>query len=183
MCVYTHPTLSSSPSDEIPSCRGSWNIPGQPGVFYQTTGTGGTLRATVLILESTLPGPVIQIFVGDCNNLVCVGEPFEEKFLFDAGPLSSYQWLSVPGETYFIHVTGGVIGENGDFGFQLLEVEEEEKNLSGNGCDEALPLILSAPNIIIGTEKQVANDKNAPACSRSNNKGVWYSIDAPAEVS
>lgn len=77
-----------------------------PGVWYSVIGTGASITADLCAGGSY--DTKINVFSGDCSNLVCVGGND------DACPFNqaSYTWNSIAGVTYYILVQGfnGAVG-------------------------------------------------------------------------
>jgi hypothetical protein len=76
-----------------------------PGVWYTVVGNGGLITAS--LCTGTGYDSKINVFSGDCSNLVCVGG--NDDF---CGVQSEYSWTGTPGTMYYILVQGynGAVG-------------------------------------------------------------------------
>ncbi|MCA9245120.1 MAG: hypothetical protein KDA32_14270, partial [Phycisphaerales bacterium] len=88
-----------------------------PGVWHTVVGTGTTIEATTCFAETDYDTK-INVYTGDCNNLVCVGgndDSFGDvdcNFPRGIGLPSKFSWCSSTGVTYYILVQGfsGAVG-------------------------------------------------------------------------
>lgn len=78
-----------------------------PGVWYTVVGNGGLITAS--LCTGTGYDSKINVFSGDCSNLVCVGG--NDDF---CGIQSEYSWTGTPGTMYYILVQG-YLGAVGNF--------------------------------------------------------------------
>ena len=94
--VNGNTSFASAESANVPACVTSITA---PGLWYSVTGNGNPITAS--LCNGTSFDSKLNIFSGDCNNLVCVGG--NDDF---CGLQSSVTWPSVAGENYFILVQG-----------------------------------------------------------------------------
>ena len=92
-------------------------VPISSGLWYRTTGTGQTLRASTCNEDSKHFDTQISIFTGSCNALLCVDGNNDY-----CGLQSDVVWDSIVGQEYWILVHGGSGKETGSF---LLELHIE----------------------------------------------------------
>lgn len=87
---------------------------------------------------------------------------------------SAVVWQSEPGEIYFIHVRGG--NDQGSFGFELVELSDDDTPTIDNKCDDAATVELndSTPTIGLGSESSL--HVVPPDCSAPDMIGVWYRL-------
>ncbi len=76
-----------------------------PGVWYSFTGNGQNITATTCSPGSGFDTK-IGIFTGSCNNLSCVAGDDDDDNCNVSGLLTSVTFSSVPGQQYYIYVTG-----------------------------------------------------------------------------
>ncbi len=81
-----------------------------PGVWYTVVGNGGPITAS--LCTGTAYDSKINVFSGDCNNLVCVGG--NDDFCGALGLQSEFTWASTAGTVYYILVQG-FLNEVGNF--------------------------------------------------------------------
>jgi hypothetical protein len=79
-----------------------------PGVWYTVMGNGGLITAS--LCTGTGYDSKINVFSGDCANLVCVGG--NDDFCGAVGLQSEYSWTGAAGTMYYILVQGynGAVG-------------------------------------------------------------------------
>ncbi len=90
-----------------------------PGVWYSVSGTGNTMTASTC-------GPVFEfntklsIYRGTCAGLLCVAGNDDNCPGGASSTLSSADWCSDPGVTYYILVHG-LSGQTGDFELEIAD--------------------------------------------------------------
>ncbi len=91
-------------TDAGPDCGGGSAIT-SPGVWYEVTGTGNTMTAS--LCSGTNYDSKLSVFCGGCSNLTCVAG--NDDF---CGLQSQVSWCSEPGASYLIlvHGFGGATG-------------------------------------------------------------------------
>lgn len=143
------------------------------GVFYTVRGTGSVMRAMMPVYRANFYA-LLSVYKGDCGNLECVGGLTELK-RYIAEPKATVDWLSEPGEAYFIHVYG--VRDTGSFILQVKELEERPSR-ADNGCEIAESLVLGDPLTIFGWGAAAAysTDKVPQCSSRAKKLSVWYKV-------
>lgn len=96
-----------------------------PGVWYTVVGNGGLITAS--LCTGTGYDSKINIYSGDCSNLICEGG--NDDF---CGLQSEYAWTGVAGTTYYILVQG-YNGAVGDFTLNVTTIPPTAPVISANG--------------------------------------------------
>ncbi|MCB0638794.1 MAG: T9SS type A sorting domain-containing protein [Lewinella sp.] len=76
-----------------------------PGVWYEFTGTGDVVTVTTCS-PSTNYDTKLSVFTGSCGALSCVDGNDDDFTCSNSGLQSAVEFLSTPGETYYILVHG-----------------------------------------------------------------------------
>jgi len=105
-----HGTTQCSTVDAVITCSGA---PAAPGVWYSFTGTGNTMTAD--LCASVFYDTIMEVFCGDCSNLVCVGGNDDT-----CGLQSSVSTCTQAGATYYVLVHG-FNGAQGEFDITLTD--------------------------------------------------------------
>jgi hypothetical protein len=116
--------------DVTPICTdpGTGEDVGTPykGMWYAVEGTGNTMKATTCTGGGTLTDTMIQVWCGDCGNLVCAAADDDDPTCYN-GLYSTAEWCASPGVAYFI-IVGGYGNYTGTF---ELEVSDDGIGCSG----------------------------------------------------
>lgn len=142
-----------------------------PGVWYNVTGTGKMLTAS-LCHDETDYDTAISIYKGQCNELLCVAANGDA-----CGRQSEVSWFTLENEVYYVLVHGFNI-RSGNFGLSLTEPPSAVAN---DYCIDAISVSLG-PNPIFGTTIDATNDM-APSCLdlEQTGPGVWYTVRGSGE--
>ena len=76
-----------------------------PGVWYAMVGTGDDITITTCS-ENTDYDTRVGVFSGDCNGLSCVAGDDDDYNCSESSLNSTVEFSSVPGELYYVYVTG-----------------------------------------------------------------------------
>ena len=100
-------TALATPS-ALPSDCSSTGGTASPGVWYSVIGNGTRLTATTCHGGSSYDTHM-RVFEGiDCSTSVCIGvnDDMGSALCPQSGLLSAISWCSIPGQTYYIYVSG-----------------------------------------------------------------------------
>jgi hypothetical protein len=147
--------------------------------FFQIVGTGNILTASTC-REGTDATSRLSIFVGECNELACLGGQshqypscnFGDSFIEIAS--DEVSWKSEEGQTYHVMVVG--------FSFGAFEIGLTESAPPQNSdCENAASLESTGPDsIVIGS---TVGGGAAPSCNGiSLTDGVWYQFTNQKET-
>jgi len=98
------------PSSGVANTAGaSTDLPGacsvaspQNGIWFTVVGNGTTLQFSTCDMDGS-GNHALQVFAGDCTNLICVGGN-RETFCHISSSPADVRWCSEPGVTYYIHL-------------------------------------------------------------------------------
>lgn len=152
--------------DNIGECSSVPNT--APGVWYQLSGTGRLLTASVCSNE-TAYAAAITVLAGNCTIQQCI----DAQVSSSADGCSEVSWLSSVGEQYQIVVHG----KDDNVGNFDLTVQEVKPTVQNEFCVDALPVALSPDVQIVSTVN--ASDDQAPSCMNvvQTGPGIWYAVE------
>jgi hypothetical protein len=117
----------SPPNNELDACGDDVDAIGW-GMWFKVVGTGNVLKATTCN-GTTDYDSQISIFCGDCDDLICVAGNNDDPECDDTR-LSTVQWCSELGRTYFILVHG--VGNS--MGIFRIDITEGDECDNPTGC-------------------------------------------------
>jgi hypothetical protein len=161
-------TACGATTDAAPTCVGL--TPASPGVWYKLVGNGHVLTADAC--QSDFNNR-INVYGGDCDNLVCVGSNNDGCTSGPNTQGASVTWCSVIGETYFILVYGNSSAIYGNFTLTIADGDPcgpADNDLCANAQ------LVSIPSATAGTISWCSID-TVPSCyAVPAAPGVWYKL-------
>ena len=89
-------------------CKSSSTTSGSPNAWYQLEESDGSIRCASVSSEESAFSAVLTIFSGvNCDNLTCLAT--------SSSQLDEVAWITEPGMSYYIAVSGAEDEEVGDF--------------------------------------------------------------------
>ena len=119
-------TVGDIDGDLIPeACAGSITNPLPEGEWFTYTPSAGFLTTISSDLEVNGDKDTrLQVYTGDCSNLVCFGGDDDSGVLTGtntSSPLSVFTFIAIPGETYYV-VWDNRYSTGNNFTFEVSEV-------------------------------------------------------------
>ena len=168
--VISGATTGASNEPGLPFC--GTGLTAGPGVWYHMVGTGEEVTVTTCSANTNYDTK-LGVFVGPCGDLVCEGGDDDEFSCGHSSLHSQVVFISVPGEDYYIYVTG-FSTNSGDFD---LTITCDNINVPDND-DCANAEAINCGDTVSGTTDD-ATSESLDFCgtSLSSAPGVWYSIE------
>ncbi|OAB80090.1 gliding motility-associated C-terminal domain-containing protein [Cochleicola gelatinilyticus] len=150
---------------------------GAPGNWYSFTGTGDIIELSMCDSDYDTK---IQVYSGDCDNLVCIGGDDDGC---DGSTRSEFTFLSEEATEYFVYAYGWNIA-SGDYTLSITCTPPPSAP-ENDDCDGAIDLTVNtdenctevtSATIAGGTPSTDMND-----CGGTANDDVWFSFEATAE--
>jgi hypothetical protein len=136
------------------------------GVWYRVIGTGEKIRLSTT--ESSEISTMFSVYVGDCEELFCVGDASS-----NTAPQQTFEWVSKENTAYYVLVQGQ-IGRAGTFEIKVDELVEKNDE-----CINAQGPLPTNGTFVFGSNQYATVDTVGPGdCfeTEQTGLGVWYTV-------